>query len=215
MYRCHAARLGTRRPRLPAGMGLALPAGRHAGAFVLLVRADRAATSAETAVRLLQIGWNTDVREAARKIRCPVLIVHPERDVVSPIEQGRLLASLIPDCRSYNSTAKTTCCSPTSRHGRGCMPRCEAFSPSRLVRPPPAATLATRELRRVNGPFWKASPRASTIRSSPHRFDSRKRRSAITLPGSSTRFASNTVIRRSCLPVRRASGEAGRLVNGR
>jgi pimeloyl-ACP methyl ester carboxylesterase/DNA-binding CsgD family transcriptional regulator len=59
----------------------------------------RAATSADTAVRLLQIGWNTDVREAARKIRCPVLIVHPERDVVVPVEEGRLLASLIPDCR--------------------------------------------------------------------------------------------------------------------
>ena len=59
----------------------------------------RAATSAETATRLLQIGWSIDVREAARKIRCPVLIVHPERDVVSPIEEGRLLASLIPNCR--------------------------------------------------------------------------------------------------------------------
>ena len=58
-----------------------------------------AATSAETAVRLLRIGWNVDVREAARKIKCPVLIVHPERDAVVPIEEGRLLASLIPDCR--------------------------------------------------------------------------------------------------------------------
>jgi pimeloyl-ACP methyl ester carboxylesterase/DNA-binding CsgD family transcriptional regulator len=59
----------------------------------------RAATSAETAVRLLEIGWDIDVREAARKIKCPVLIVHPERDVVSPIEEGRLLASLIPGSR--------------------------------------------------------------------------------------------------------------------
>jgi pimeloyl-ACP methyl ester carboxylesterase/DNA-binding CsgD family transcriptional regulator len=58
-----------------------------------------AATSAETAVRLLEIGWNADVREAARRIKCPVLIVHPERDGVVPIEEGRLLASLIPDCR--------------------------------------------------------------------------------------------------------------------
>jgi pimeloyl-ACP methyl ester carboxylesterase/DNA-binding CsgD family transcriptional regulator len=61
--------------------------------------AQRAATSAETAVRLLRIGWNVDVRDAARKIKCPVLIVHPERDAVVPIDQGRLLASLIPDCR--------------------------------------------------------------------------------------------------------------------
>jgi pimeloyl-ACP methyl ester carboxylesterase/DNA-binding CsgD family transcriptional regulator len=58
-----------------------------------------AATSAETAVRLLRIGWNVDVSEAARKIKCPVLIVNPERDAVVPIEQGRLLASLIPNCR--------------------------------------------------------------------------------------------------------------------
>jgi pimeloyl-ACP methyl ester carboxylesterase/DNA-binding CsgD family transcriptional regulator len=59
----------------------------------------RAATDAETAIRLLQIGWNVDVQEAARKIKCPVLIVHPERDVVAPIEGGRLLASLIPNSR--------------------------------------------------------------------------------------------------------------------
>jgi DNA-binding NarL/FixJ family response regulator len=60
---------------------------------------QRAATSAETAVRLLQIGWSAGVREAARKIKCPVLIVHPERDAVVPLEQGRLLASLIPNSR--------------------------------------------------------------------------------------------------------------------
>jgi hypothetical protein len=39
---------------------------------------QRAATSAETTVRLLQIGWNADVREAARKVKCPVLILHPD-----------------------------------------------------------------------------------------------------------------------------------------
>jgi pimeloyl-ACP methyl ester carboxylesterase/DNA-binding CsgD family transcriptional regulator len=60
---------------------------------------QRAATSGDTAARLLRIGWNVDVRNAARKIKCPVLIVHPERDAVVPIEQGRLLASLIPDSR--------------------------------------------------------------------------------------------------------------------
>ena len=58
-----------------------------------------AATSAETAVRLLRIGWNSDVTDAARKIRCPVLMLHAERDAVVPIDEGRLLASLIPDCR--------------------------------------------------------------------------------------------------------------------
>jgi len=59
----------------------------------------RAATSAETAVELVRIGWSMDVSGAARNIKCPVLIVHPERDAVVPIEEGRSLAGLIPDCR--------------------------------------------------------------------------------------------------------------------
>jgi DNA-binding CsgD family transcriptional regulator len=60
---------------------------------------QRAATSAETAARLLEIGWNADVREAARKIKCPVLILHPAGDDVVPIEEGRSLVSLIPGSR--------------------------------------------------------------------------------------------------------------------
>ena len=39
------------------------------------------------------------MREAACKVKCPVLILHPERDAVVPLDQGRLLASLIPDSR--------------------------------------------------------------------------------------------------------------------
>lgn len=59
----------------------------------------RAAATPETASQLMQISWSVDVREAASHIRCPVLVVHPERDAVVPIEEGRLLASLIPDAR--------------------------------------------------------------------------------------------------------------------
>lgn len=59
----------------------------------------RLATIAETAARLLEIGWSADVREAARKLKCPVLAIHAERDCAVPIAEGRLLASLIPDCR--------------------------------------------------------------------------------------------------------------------
>jgi len=59
----------------------------------------RLATSARDAARLLEIGWNVDVQDAARKLKCPVLVVHPERDSVVPIEEGRLLARLVPDCR--------------------------------------------------------------------------------------------------------------------
>ena len=59
----------------------------------------RLSTTAETAARLLEIGWGVDVCEAARKLKCPVLAVHAERDHAVPIAEGRLMASLIPDCR--------------------------------------------------------------------------------------------------------------------
>jgi pimeloyl-ACP methyl ester carboxylesterase/DNA-binding CsgD family transcriptional regulator len=60
---------------------------------------QRAATSAEMAVRLLRIGWNVDVTATARRIRSPVLVIHAERDAVVPIEEARMLAGLIPNCR--------------------------------------------------------------------------------------------------------------------
>jgi pimeloyl-ACP methyl ester carboxylesterase/DNA-binding CsgD family transcriptional regulator len=56
-------------------------------------------TSAQTAAQLLQIGWQTDVRAAARMIKCPTLALHIARDTAVPIEDGRKLATLIPDCR--------------------------------------------------------------------------------------------------------------------
>jgi pimeloyl-ACP methyl ester carboxylesterase/DNA-binding CsgD family transcriptional regulator len=56
-------------------------------------------TLPETAAQLLQIGWETDVRESARKVKCPTLALHVDRDTVVPIETGRELAALIPDCR--------------------------------------------------------------------------------------------------------------------
>ena len=60
---------------------------------------QRAATSAEMAVRLIETGWNIDVTQAARRIRCPTLVIQADRDAVTPIDEARLLAGLIPDCR--------------------------------------------------------------------------------------------------------------------
>lgn len=60
---------------------------------------QRLATTADTALRLFEVGYNVDVRAAARAVRCPTLVVHADRDRVTPVEEGRLVASLIPDCR--------------------------------------------------------------------------------------------------------------------
>lgn len=59
----------------------------------------RAATCADTAVRLLRVAFDVDMSESARRIACPTLVIHAERDRVVPIEEARLLAGLIPDCR--------------------------------------------------------------------------------------------------------------------
>jgi pimeloyl-ACP methyl ester carboxylesterase/DNA-binding CsgD family transcriptional regulator len=60
---------------------------------------QRASTSPEMAVRLMEAGWIIDVSDAARRIQCPVLVIAADRDVVTPIDEARLLAGLIPDCR--------------------------------------------------------------------------------------------------------------------
>jgi pimeloyl-ACP methyl ester carboxylesterase/DNA-binding CsgD family transcriptional regulator len=57
------------------------------------------ATSPEIAAELLNIGWHADVVDSARKMKCPTLALHVDRDAVIPIEVGRELAALIPDCR--------------------------------------------------------------------------------------------------------------------
>jgi pimeloyl-ACP methyl ester carboxylesterase/DNA-binding CsgD family transcriptional regulator len=60
---------------------------------------QRAATTPEMAARLLSVCWNADVTQTARRIECPVLVIHMDRDAVVPIEEGRALAALISDCR--------------------------------------------------------------------------------------------------------------------
>ena len=60
---------------------------------------QRSATSPEMAVRLLRSVWSVDVTATAARINCPVLVIHVERDAVVPLEEGRALASLIPNCR--------------------------------------------------------------------------------------------------------------------
>jgi pimeloyl-ACP methyl ester carboxylesterase len=167
---------------------------------------QRAATSSETAVRLLRIGWNVDVTEAARKIKCPVLIVHPERDAVVPIEEGRLLASLIPDAASSRSTAKIICRSQRSLHGLDWSKSCGGFSRNRAL-PLISAVVDCRSVNspRASAPCLKGSPKGSTIRRLPHHSNFRRKRFVTTSRGCSTKLASNTVIRPLYGPAMQAS----------
>lgn len=56
-------------------------------------------TSVENMVRLQRASINIDVREAAKRVRCPTLVIHADGDAVIPAEMGRMLASLVPQAR--------------------------------------------------------------------------------------------------------------------
>jgi len=170
---------------------------------------QRAATSAETAVRLLRIGWNVDVRDAARKIRCPVLIVHPDRDAVVPIDEGRFLASLIPDARFVQLDSENHMPLADEPAWPRLLGELRGFLAQPSAPPPPPPPHATRfrsmSSRRASAPSWKELPKVSTIRRSPHRSGCRRRPFETISPGSSIRFASSTATRPSFAPAKRAS----------
>jgi pimeloyl-ACP methyl ester carboxylesterase/DNA-binding CsgD family transcriptional regulator len=58
---------------------------------------QNAATSPENAVKLTRVMFDVDVQDLASSITCPTLIAHSERDAVTPFEEGRLLAQLVPN----------------------------------------------------------------------------------------------------------------------
>ena len=63
------------------------------------VRIQLESASPETAVRLRILIDRFSVTEFLPKVRAPTLVIHANADVIHPIEQGRLLASKIPDAR--------------------------------------------------------------------------------------------------------------------
>jgi pimeloyl-ACP methyl ester carboxylesterase/DNA-binding CsgD family transcriptional regulator len=61
--------------------------------------AQRLTISGANAVRFIKEVFEIDTRDAAPKIRCPTLVFHAKEDPCFPFEEGRLLASLIPNAR--------------------------------------------------------------------------------------------------------------------
>jgi class 3 adenylate cyclase len=62
-----------------------------------LGRLERSAASPAAAVAFMRMGSQIDVRQVASSIRVPTLVLHSPRDSIVHFEQGRWLASTIPD----------------------------------------------------------------------------------------------------------------------
>ena len=64
-----------------------------------LETAMRVSLPAENAVRLEREMHRVDVRDAAAQVKAPTLILHSHGDEAVPFQEGRLLASLIPQAQ--------------------------------------------------------------------------------------------------------------------
>ena len=60
---------------------------------------QQASSSGEMAARLWRSRNSIDVRDTARRVTQPALVLHARQDRAVPYEEGRLLASLLPDAR--------------------------------------------------------------------------------------------------------------------
>ena len=67
-----------------------------AGTRLALAQYQRAASSAETAVALLGLAYDLDVRPALAQVQAPTLVLHRRGDRAAPVAQGRVLAEAIP-----------------------------------------------------------------------------------------------------------------------
>jgi pimeloyl-ACP methyl ester carboxylesterase/DNA-binding CsgD family transcriptional regulator len=67
-----------------------------AGTRRVLAQYQRAASSSESAVALLSLAYELDVRPALAGIQAPTLVLHRQGDRAAPPAQGRLLAERIP-----------------------------------------------------------------------------------------------------------------------
>ncbi len=60
---------------------------------------QRTSTSLENATRIMTAYGDIDVLDRLARVGAPTLVLHAREDVVSPVEEGRRLASLIPNAR--------------------------------------------------------------------------------------------------------------------
>ncbi len=60
---------------------------------------QRQTISGVNAARFLKNGFEIDIQDLARQVRCPTLVAHAKDDLLIPFSEGLLLASLIPGSR--------------------------------------------------------------------------------------------------------------------
>lgn len=99
------------------GWGKENPAFRQLFSTMLIPEADleqmaslnqlaKISTTPENASKMERAFYEIDVRSLARQVTVPTLVLHPRQDASIPMEEGRLLAALIPDSRFVQLESK-------------------------------------------------------------------------------------------------------------
>jgi pimeloyl-ACP methyl ester carboxylesterase/DNA-binding CsgD family transcriptional regulator len=115
---------------------------------------QRLSTSAQTAALMFRTTFNVDVQDSARRVKCPTLVVNPERDALVPLEEGRRLAGLIPDARFVTLDTNNHMLLPDEPAWQRLMTEVQAF----LDEPEAVA-----KARGSNGRFSDLSPREREV----------------------------------------------------
>jgi pimeloyl-ACP methyl ester carboxylesterase/DNA-binding CsgD family transcriptional regulator len=106
---------------------------------------QNAATSADNAVELTRVMFDIDVQEQAARIVCPTLVAHPDRDAVAPLEEGRLLAQLIPNAQFLQLSSPNHFMLPEEPAWRTLVEELQGFLPKPATDAGPFGELTMRE----------------------------------------------------------------------
>ena len=105
----------------------------------------RISTSPQNAAQFFRIVNDIDVTGLAAEVRCPTLVLHPDRDVRVPFEEGRLFASLIPKARFVPLDSCNHIVLEHEPAWRRCLDEVRLFLSARLPGEPAFAGLTPRE----------------------------------------------------------------------
>ena len=114
----------------------------------------RLSTSSANAARLSREFGTVDVRELAKKIRCPTLVMQAREELRTSLEEGRQLAALIPDARFILLESRNRLLTEDEPAWARFAAEVRAFLPS---------TLPDREAKTLQGKFASLSARERDV----------------------------------------------------
>jgi pimeloyl-ACP methyl ester carboxylesterase len=98
------------------------------------------------AAQLIKVIWSSNVTAEAEQIACPTLVFMSAHNALTPFEEGRLLAGLIPGAELVELDSRNHLALSHETAWHRWVQALQAFLPGHLSRPGPLAALSPREV---------------------------------------------------------------------